>query len=226
MTEAEWLACDDPRPMIELLQRSGKASARKLRLFTCFCVRRFDEVVVGDDGVSLAIELAESFADGGTSPRELEKVRREVLDGCEPCSSAEVRYQLADIATSNPLRDVAPAATAFIFWLECNVDEEEIEGEVHREHAAMIARLRELVGNPFRPATLDRARLPPTVTSLAQAAYDERQLPSGELDPQRLAVLADALEEARADAALAAHLRSPGTHVRGCWALDAVLGLS
>ena len=35
----------------------------------------------------------------------------------------------------------------------------------------------------------------------------------------------DALEEARCDdEALLSHLRSPGPHVRGCWALDLVLG--
>jgi hypothetical protein len=37
--------------------------------------------------------------------------------------------------------------------------------------------------------------LTPTVLSLAQAAYDEL-LPNGALDPARLAVLSDALEEA------------------------------
>ena len=40
-----------------------------------------------------------------------------------------------------------------------------------------------------------------------------------------LPVLADALEEAgRTDADLLGHLRSPGPHVRGCWAVDLVLG--
>jgi hypothetical protein len=44
-------------------------------------------------------------------------------------------------------------------------------------------------------------------------------------DPQRLAVLADALEEAGCnDAEILTHLRSPGPHVRGCWALDLILG--
>ena len=36
--------------------------------------------------------------------------------------------------------------------------------------------------------------------------------------------LADALEDAGADATLLAHLRQPGKHVRGCWALDLILG--
>ena len=64
----------------------------------------------------------------------------------------------------------------------------------------------------------------PLVVSLAEAAYQERQLPSGELDPARLAVLADALEEAGADPVLLQHLRGPGPHARGCFAVDAALG--
>jgi hypothetical protein len=63
------------------------------------------------------------------------------------------------------------------------------------------------------------------LTSLAVAAYEERLLPSGHLDNARLAVLSDALEEAGcSDEEILAHLRSPGPHIRGCWALDHILG--
>jgi hypothetical protein len=65
------------------------------------------------------------------------------------------------------------------------------------------------------------------ILSLAQAAYDKRLLPSGHLMPTRLAVLADAFEEAGcASADLLAQLRSGGEHVRGCWAVDTVLGMT
>jgi hypothetical protein len=38
-------------------------------------------------------------------------------------------------------------------------------------------------------------------------------------------VLADALEEAGCGSAdLLSHLRAPGPHVRGCWAVDLLLG--
>jgi hypothetical protein len=55
---------------------------------------------------------------------------------------------------------------------------------------------------------------------LAQTVYDKRAF-------ERLPILADALEDAGCtDAELLAHFRSPGPHVRGCFALDAVLGKS
>lgn len=64
-----------------------------------------------------------------------------------------------------------------------------------------------------------------TVVSLARAAYENGRRPSGHLDRARLCVLADGLEEAgHDDAGLLAHLRWPGRHVRGCAAIDAVLG--
>jgi hypothetical protein len=89
--------------------------------------------------------------------------------------------------------------------------------------------LRCIVGNPFRPApAVDVAcldRQDSTVARLARACYDDRRLPAGTLDPARLAVLADALEDAGCgDAELFGHLRGPGPHVRGCWAVDFVLG--
>lgn len=47
----------------------------------------------------------------------------------------------------------------------------------------------------------------------------------GRLDPVRLGVLSDALlDDGCNDEGLLGHLRSPGPHVRGCWALDLILG--
>jgi hypothetical protein len=99
------------------------------------------------------------------------------------------------------------------------------------EKAAQAALVRDLFGNPFRAPR----PLPPEVLAgndglvvrLATALYEERQLPSGHLDPARLAVLADALEDAGCtDAELLTHLRRPGPHARGCWAVDVALGRS
>jgi hypothetical protein len=84
--------------------------------------------------------------------------------------------------------------------------------------------LREILGNPYRPIPFDPAWPTPTVISLAQAAYQERLLPTGHLDPARLAILADALEEAGCpEQSILDHLRGPGPHVPGCWPVDLVL---
>jgi hypothetical protein len=80
--------------------------------------------------------------------------------------------------------------------------------------------VRDLVGNPFRPSTLDPAWVGwdgGTVRRLARGIYESRQF---ELMP----VLADALEEAGCqDPELVGHCRGPGPHVLGCWALDQLL---
>jgi hypothetical protein len=51
---------------------------------------------------------------------------------------------------------------------------------------------------------------------LARAIYDGP-------DFALLPILADALEENGCDDAILSHLRTPGLHVRGCWAVDLVL---
>jgi hypothetical protein len=82
-----------------------------------------------------------------------------------------------------------------------------------------------IFGNPFHAAALKSAWQTPTVVALAHAAYENRILPAGTLDPARLAILADALEEAGCDNAdILNHCRQPGEHVRGCWVVDLLLG--
>ena len=71
---------------------------------------------------------------------------------------------------------------------------------------------------PSASVALDPAWRTSAVVSLAQAVYDRRAL-------KRMPELADALEEAGCTgAAILAHCRSPGSHVRGCWVLDLLLG--
>jgi hypothetical protein len=94
------------------------------------------------------------------------------------------------------------------------------------ERAALMAAdaetVREVFGNPFRPPQpVEPAWLEwngGTVRKLAQAAYDTCRF-SG------VPVLADALEEAGCtDASVLEHLRGAGRHVRGCWAINLLLG--
>jgi len=92
--------------------------------------------------------------------------------------------------------------------------------------------LLDLLGNLTRPATVDRACLAwndGAVVKLAAAIYDGPGWPdlSVGADPDWSAwrILADAVEESGCtDQDLLFHLRGPGPHVRGCAALDLLLG--
>jgi hypothetical protein len=228
MTETGWLACDDPTPMLEFL--GGKASERKLRLFACACLRRVWHLLSAAKGRRIVVRL-EDFVDGrGRRPRPV----RVGGTGPDPRETAE---KAARFATAKP---ALIAATGCYNEAADAVAEEVIEAAHSQADEVLIAAnaagveeqkreanlLRCLFGNPFRPVTFDPALRTPTVAALAQAAYEERQLPAGTLDPQRLGVLADALEEAGADAAIVDHLRGDGPHVRGCHVVDLVLGRS
>jgi hypothetical protein len=93
------------------------------------------------------------------------------------------------------------------------------------EREAQAKLLRCVFGNPFRPVPTVtpavRAWKSRKLARLARTAAEKRHLPEGTLDLSRLAALADALEEAGgADRDLLGHLRGPGPHVRGCWAVE------
>jgi hypothetical protein len=221
MTEAEWLACDDPGPMLAFLtgraanpwrwprQRGrlpprlkllgGRPGDRKFRLCACFCARLLEPLPPGHpvaEGANAefqaAIAMAEAVADGLASGRDLAK------------------YPNYGVT-------LKPAYLAAI----CSAG----DGSLRARRPVVASLLRCVFGNPFRPAALDPAWLTVSVTALARAAYDERHLPSGHLDQQRLAVLADAVEEADcSDDEILVHLRGPGPHVRGCFAVDLLLG--
>jgi hypothetical protein len=79
--------------------------------------------------------------------------------------------------------------------------------------------VRDLFGNPFQPVSMSRSWLTARVVGLAREIYVQRSF-------GRLAELAGALEEAGCThAGLLSHCRSTGgEHVRGCWAVDQVLG--
>jgi hypothetical protein len=136
----------------------------------------------------------------------------------------------------------AAAASVWVSTAGPSDDAEALRGEVAAKTADVAAlalggrpdaprkwqvRLLRDIFSPFRPITSSPSCASATVLALANAAYLERDLPSGRLQPARLAVLADALEEAGCgDAELLGHLREERVHVRGCWAVDAVLARS
>jgi hypothetical protein len=220
VTEAEWLGCSDPQPMLEFLR--GKASDRKLRLFGCACCRR---VLPPGDSRHHGLGLAEDIAEGSPGPAISE------LSESWQCMLSEGGTAV-DWALLEPLRDDLAErglSSEFPSWSAGLAATEPANGVGVTEAAELALQsqwLRCIVGPlPFRPVTPDPAWQTAEVVGLAQAAYDEREMPAGHLDVARLVILADALEEAGcADPDLLAHLRRPGPHVRGCWAVDLLLG--
>jgi hypothetical protein len=212
MTEGEWLESGDPGRMLYLLNRrpkggraGGAALARKARLFACACVRRGHALGWFRDSMGAAVELAEAYADGLRPRRDLRRAREET------CGGFDGSFWAVDTATCWEAVEAALRSGC-------------LKDAPTRARCADLVRC--VFGNPFRPVTLGPALLTPTAVGLGRAAYDERLLPEGRLDPERLSVLADALEDEGACPEVVGHLRALGPHVRGCHVIDALSGRS
>jgi hypothetical protein len=204
MTEAEWLRSKDPRLMLGFLQ--DQPDDRKLRLFACAAWRwRYSHSAPWllrktiFRWMAQLIDQVESAADEAGGERRKRWWGSLTFGLPSACQAAEGTVRTFE--------------AGFLGLFDTDVDRQ-----------ALCRLVVEIFGNPFQPVTLDPSSLTPNVVQLANAAYEERILPSGQLDPHRLAVLADALEEAGASGDILSHLRGSGTHVRGCIVIDRLLG--
>lgn len=244
MTEAEWNACTDPQKMLEFLQ--GKASDRELRLFACACCRRIWHLLT-DDRSRKAVEVAERFADGGTAgelgvsgeaaeqaaeeqtwePAQDDDAQDAKANGAMAARNAAAQQPMeaAWVMTFGPARCERATAVFATCWSAALAatltrDTTAVPYDLYfaTEQAEQSRFLHDIFGLlPFCPVTLDHAWLTGTVTSLAQAIYEERAF-------DRMPILADALEDAGCNQQdVLSHLRGGGEHCRGCWAVDFVL---
>jgi len=217
MTEQEWLACRDPNPLVAAvlipeqrppgLQVRQAGLRRKLRQFCCACCRRVEHLLTEPD--LRALLLAEDFAEKPGTYRLDRRPDYHVPSGA--VSMAVEGYAI--VVPHNVLSHVAEEARRL---------SRPLEEAFAQEKAAQAALFHDVFGNLFRPPPApDPAWLAwerRTVPKLAQAIYDERAF-------ERVPVLADALEDAGcSDEVILSHLRSAGPHVRGCWAVDLILG--
>jgi hypothetical protein len=62
MTEQDWLACQEPQEMLELLLERGGTSDRRWRLLACSCCRSAWSLL--NKGSRAAVSVAERYADG------------------------------------------------------------------------------------------------------------------------------------------------------------------
>jgi hypothetical protein len=182
-----------------------------------------------------AVELAELYADGGCSGDERLRVFHSLVQSIAQRDARVPRLHAVLRLLSSP-RDEDAAGWQMVIRLvreaRTRVSARGLQELVvlqnknlEAEYRQQAIYARDVAGNPFAPRPA--LHVSPQVLELAHSAYEERHLPAGHLDGTRLAVLADAVEEAGCTSSeLLKHLRSPGPHVRGCWALDLVLGLS
>ena len=229
MNEILWIAGADPLAMLDYLGAS--ATDRKLRLFACACVHRFWSDLPYPIPRQ-AVAMAERLAEGTAAPEEVEALRAEAET--ETTFAPEFE-QYAHTAAAATLAESAPEAARAareairqhavrIAAYETIYTENEAEIVARASEAEsrrQVELLNELFGNPFRLVKIEPHWLAwgdGVVVRMAREIEAEQRF-------AELPYLADALMDAGCDAdALLRHLRQPEGHIRGCWALDALLG--
>jgi hypothetical protein len=249
VTEAEWLECADPKPIMEFLQT--KLSARKARLLAVNCCRGCLEAAM-TDLLRAALDAGEIYAD---DPGALDLAVNAERAASQASFGAYTRAQQS--AWSDTWREwafaaatgaVSSAAIPKSGWLETrwlsatsgsairaagcaaraaartdeNANDEAILAERTAEadaRACHCALARCVAG-----ATLFRR-----VEVAPQWLTDTVLLLARQMYDSRdfgaMPILADALQDAGCDnEAILSHCRGEGPHVRGCWVVDLVLG--
>jgi hypothetical protein len=234
VTEDEWFACTAPSQLFAFLDRKGtfrwplpEEVSRRLRLFACACL--YPIRVHGHAIFKTAIETAERFADGMASSEELKAARRAAAFLADP--EGEQTYAdrpwmqpdvvsevLASVAGLDMQHTVITLVKHGVKLLSVDWEREGIDAAAFPRFLCQLFRC--IFGNPFHPAAADPSWFrwnDGAIPKVAQAIYDARHF-------EDVPILADALEEAGCTSAhLLSHLREPGPHARGCWALDLVL---
>jgi hypothetical protein len=237
MTEAEWLAATDSGPMAVFLRRA--TSNRKMRLFACACCRSLWPVFT--DPRRRSIEVAEQSADGLIDCPELSAAHAQA-DSIESLEAlAQIAsYSVARIAAQNAALEswavhaaLAAGGSRVQLWIGDPADKQPCLGTCSTPECAEYRRraadlLRCVFGSPFRlapavdpPGLLGTAEFPKACrVHLRRTHPARRHIGSRPPQPARRRLGGRRLHQLRA----ARPSKGPGPHVRGCWALDLVLG--
>jgi hypothetical protein len=197
MTEAEWLACDNPAA--KMIVARSDISRRKRHLLAAAFVRRLQTLPQYSE-LKRCDDIIEAVADDPL-------LRRECY-GVLIARPGHWGFSNVLKATSfNPPDDNEVDVAVRLLLSQYSTD---LPG-----HALEL--VREIIGNPFRPVTFFPKWRTSTVLALAQQMYDSREFSA-------MPILADALQDSGCeDEAILTHCRGPGPHVRGCWCIDACL---
>ncbi len=225
MQREDWWSCADPLTMLDFLR--GRATYRKLILFASASVREVRPLLT-DERLRSYVQLVESWTDGATSRETLNTAWQRIADRSAPDAIPEDLLRLLggitfDCQDEPPWFGHDSWAVRHVRAVAQGIVQRSADEEVQKRRLADFLRClfpwsrRYLFGfwPPLASATLtwnDRV-----VRNLAQRIHEEQAF-------ERLPILADALEEASGEQdELVQHCRSQGPHVRGCWAIDAIL---
>jgi hypothetical protein len=253
VTETDWLACTDPMPMVGfVLSKASDRKFRLLSVAACRHVWGLLEDERSRQGIEVAELHADGQVDDEKLDAALMAASDAYNDAEDRQDlSSEARAARCDLAQAveSVTQPRTEAGVAYRGWEALSMIARAVaiirpdsvvervpfpegdmifeSGAVYTEalsldeQAAQADMIRDIFGNPFRPVTVDPTWIAwndSTVVKLAQGIYDDRAF-------ERLPVLADALEEAGChNADILAHCRGPSEHVRGCWAVDLLLG--
>jgi hypothetical protein len=231
LTESYWLSSTNAAELVECIR--GRVSDRKCRLLAVALCRRLSKYLP-DPESQAALDVAERWAEGSPSSLELTAARVGawqvvVRDSPDNFESPIAHLDLGEYYPFPVMRGPREACASYEYgrlaWVvllenawaaAASVVYAGIDG------GAWQARVvREIIGNPFRKNAMEGSLLvrdDQSVECLAQEIYDQRSF-------ERLPALAETLKDAGFDNAdILSHLCGPAKHVRGCWALDQLLG--
>ena len=213
MTEAEWLSCSDPKPMLKFI--AGQANDRQLRLFACACCRSIEQFLPAGPFRPL-VEVSLRFADGTATADELAAARAVAIAETDhnslSCEAMWAACETANPSASRAARIASDEAREQVrkLNLRAEIDEASTQANV----------LCDIIGNPFRRVWIEpvqRLRRYPKVREAAEELYDDAP-------QQDMEALADILEGLGcSDRAVLTHCRAATPHVKGCWVLDLLL---
>ena len=224
MTEREWLTGTDSLALVD--EWGTRFTERKARLLALACCRRharhFKHPAVREAVEAVTAHYADPLAADGPFDRPL---YRELFDRINEYTTPYRRGAVFAVACG-VLTAVEPRAIMAeehhsprriahdcLHDLAYNIS----DAADARERKAQAILVREVLGNPFRPAVVDVAWRTDTVLALARQMYATE-------DFSAMPILADALQDAGCDSdAILTHLRGNESHARGCWALDLIL---
>ena len=183
-----------------------------MRLFAVACCYQMWELLRHKRS-RRAVLVAEKYADGLATQDELRKANRGAAEAGERAASL-YRHDGGAFGSARDRWEAASVALATSAVDNVRLDEHFFACCRTTETSKLI---RDIV-NPFYRAVLSRDWLTSNVIDIARTIYADRCF-------DRLPILADALLDGGCNSdEILEHVRSRGPHVRGCWAVDLILG--